>query len=322
MGVRPIIQKDEEINMEMTYESFVETLRTNLLEATGYDENMICYKRKEEYPPTPGDRLLLKRKQSEEITEICALYVEDLYEEYQKGWSMEDIVQEVLNRLDAIAKSECFQRSANLEDYEKIKDDLFVRLLNIEKNQMELQECIYRTIGDIALVLYARMGELNGSSASVKIKRHMLEKWNQDPQQVFEEALLNTYFISPPRIYCWEKLIFDPDYTGENFMNLLCDYKIKKDVLGNCLSTTIRTNGAVAIFLPGVAERIGQLMGCGFYMVFTSIHEVMIHSEKTAVPEDLKHVLEDTVRETTPPEDFLTYQVYHYDLETGAFSFF
>ena len=235
---------------------------------------------------------------------------------------MEDIVQEVLNRLDAIAKSECFQRSANLEDYEKIKDDLFVRLLNIEKNQMELQECIYRTIGDIALVLYARMGELNGSSASVKIKRHMLEKWNQDPQQVFEEALLNTYFISPPRIYCWEKLIFDPDYTGENFMNLLCDYKIKKDVLGNCLSTTIRTNGAVAIFLPGVAERIGQLMGCGFYMVFTSIHEVMIHSEKTAVPEDLKHVLEDTVRETTPPEDFLTYQVYHYDLETGAFSFF
>lgn len=308
--------------MEMTYESFVETLRTNLLEATGYDENMICYKRKEEYPPTPGDRLLLKRKQSEEIMEICALYVEDLYEEYQKGWSMEDIVQEVLNRLDAIAKSECFQRSANLEDYEKIKDDLFVRLLNIEKNQMELQECIYRMIGDIALVLYARMGELNGSSASVKIKRHMLEKWNQDPQQVFEEALLNTYFISPPRIYCWEKLIFDPDYTGENFMNLLCDYKIKKDVLGNCLSTTIRTNGAVAIFLPGVAERIGQLMGCGFYMVFTSIHEVMIHSEKTAVPEDLKHVLEDTVRETTPPEDFLTYQVYHYDLETGAFSFF
>lgn len=308
--------------MEMTYESFVETLRTNLLEATGYDENMICYKRKEEYPPTPGDRLLLKRKQSEEIMEICALYVEDLYEEYQKGWSMEDIVQEVLNRLDAIAKSECFQRSANLEDYEKIKDDLFVRLLNIEKNQMELQECIYRTIGDIALVLYARMGELNGSSASVKIKRHMLEKWNQDPQQVFEEALLNTYFISPPRIYCWEKLIFDLDYTGENFMNLLCDYKIKKDVLGNCLSTTIRTNGAVAIFLPGVAERIGQLMGCGFYMVFTSIHEVMIHSEKTAVPEDLKHVLEDTVRETTPPEDFLTYQVYHYDLETGAFSFF
>ena len=31
--------------MEMTYESFVETLRTNLLEATGYDENLLQEKR-------------------------------------------------------------------------------------------------------------------------------------------------------------------------------------------------------------------------------------------------------------------------------------
>ncbi len=307
--------------MEMAYESFVETLRKNLLEETDYEDDMICYKREEEYPITSGDRLLLKKQQSNGIMEVCALYVEDLYKEYQNGWGMGQIIQEILNRLDAISKSECFQRSKNLDDYEKMKDELFIRLLNIEENQEELQECIYRTIGDIALVLYARMGELNGSSASIKIKRHMLDKWKKDSQEIFDEALINTYFISPPRIYCWEKLIFDPEYEGENFMDLMCDYQIKKDALGNCLSTTLRTNGAVAVFLPGVAQRIGQLMGCGFYMVFTSIHEVMIHSERNADPEELKQILEDTVRETTPPEDFLTYQIYHYDVDSGAFSF-
>ena len=307
--------------MEMAYESFVETLRKNLLEETDYEDDMICYKREEEYPITSGDRLLLKKQQSNGIMEVCALYVEDLYKEYQNGWGMGQIIQEILNRLDAISKSECFQRSKNLDDYEKMKDELFIRLLNIEENQEELQECIYRTIGDIALVLYARMGELNGSSASIKIKRHMLDKWKKDSQEIFDEALINTYFISPPRIYCWEKLIFDPEYEGENFMDLMCDYQIKKDALGNCLSTTLRTNGAVAVFLPGVAQRIGQLMGCGFYMVFTSIHEVMIHSERNADPEELKQILEDTVRETTPQEDFLTYQIYHYDVDSGAFSF-
>ena len=307
--------------MEMAYESFVETLRKNLLEETDYEDDMICYKREEEYPITSGDRLLLKKQQSNGIMEVCALYVEDLYKEYQNGWGMGQIIQEILNRLDAISKSECFQRSKNLDDYEKMKDELFIRLLNIEENQEELQECIYRTIGDIALVLYARMGELNGSSASIKIKRHMLDKWKKDSQEIFDEALINTYFISPPRIYCWEKLIFDPEYEGENFMDLMCDYQIKKDALGNCLSTTLRTNGAVAVFLPGVAQRIGQLMGCGFYMVFTSIHEVTIHSERNADPEELKQILEDTVRETTPPEDFLTYQIYHYDVDSGAFSF-
>ena len=307
--------------MEMTYESFVETLRSELLEATGYDEEMICYKQETEYPPTSGDRLLLKRQRNEEIMEVCALYVQDLFREYQNGWSMEAIVREIVERLDAIARSECFQRSRNLEDYDKIKEDLFIRLLNIEKNQVELEDCIYRTIGDIALVLYARMGELNGSSASIKIKRHMLEKWEQEPKQVFEEALLNTYFISPPRIYCWEKLICNMDYEGENFMNLLFDEPLKKSAIGNCLSTATRTNGAVAVFLPGVAQRLSDLLDGGFYMVFTSIHEVMIHSEKTADPKDLKRVLADTVRDTTPDEDFLTYYVYHYNRETGRFTY-
>lgn len=47
----------------------------------------------------------------------------------------------------------------------------------------------------------------------------------------------------------------------------------------------------------------------------------MIHSERNANPKELKQVLEDTVRETTPPEDFLTYQIYHYDPESESFSF-
>ena len=76
---------------------------------------------------------------------------------------------------------------------------------------------------------------------------------------MFNEALLNTYFISPPRIYCWEKLLYNLDYEGENFMNLLFDMSLKKDAIGNCLSTSVRTNGAVAVFLPGVAQRLGKL---------------------------------------------------------------
>lgn len=307
--------------MEKSYENFVETLRQELLEVTDYEENMISFKRGDEYPQTSGDRLLLKLQYREGAHEVCALYVRELYEEYQKGWRIESIVQEVLRRLDAILKSECFQKTRNLEDYDKIKSDLFIRLLNVEKNKKDLQEAVYRTVGDIALVLYARMGELDGCSTSIKIKRNFLKKWGKDARTVFENALLNTYFISPPRIYCWEKLLCDSDYEGENFMNLLSDFEIGKDEVGNCLSTTIRSNGAVAIFLPGVADRIGSLMNGGFYMVFTSIHEVMIHCDKSADPEDLKKVLEETVKDSTPEKDFLTYYIYHYDPSTGEFTY-
>ena len=99
---------------------------------------------------------------------------------------------------------------------------------------------------------------------SMKIKRHMIKNWNREEDEIFKEALLNTYFISPPRIYCWEKMIFDPRYDGENFMNILADYPIRKDAIGNCLSTVRRTNGAVAVFLPGVAERLANLFQGSF----------------------------------------------------------
>ena len=308
--------------MEKSYENFVEVLRQSLLEETSYEEEMICYKKAEEYPPTSGDRLLLKNRQKEGVYEVCALYVRDLYDEFQNGWSMENIIEEILKRLDTISRSECFEKSKNLEDYEKVKEDLFIRLLNVVKHRDELQNAIFRTVGDIALVLYARMGELDGCSTSIKIKQHMLQKWEKDEQTVFNDALLNTYFISPPRIYCWEKLIYNMSYEGENFMNLLFYLPLKKDTFGNCLSTSTRTNGAVAVFLPGVAQRLGYLLGGGFYMVFTSVHEVMIHSEENTDPRKLKEVLAETIEETTPEEDFLTYYVYHYDPETGQFSFY
>ena len=60
------------------------------------------------------------------------------------------------------------------------------------------------------------------------------------------------------------------------------------------------------VFLPGVAKRLADLMNADFYLVFTSIHEVMIHNVNISYPEDLEIVLRDTIQEATPEEDFLT----------------
>lgn len=306
--------------MDNRYESFVETFRQKLIDATGYGEDRIFYKSKEEYPPTAGDRLFVKQFESNGVTEVCALYVGDLYEEYRRGLGMDVIVKDVVKRLQGISRTDIIEKAKMISDYNKIKNYLFIRLINKNKYEADLTDSVYRTIGDIAMVLYVRMGEIEGYTSSMKVKQHMLEKWDMDRDEVFEAALLNTYFIFPPRIYCWEKMLFDTHYEGENFMNLLSDYPIRRGAVGNCLSTVKRTNGAVAVFLPGVASRLADLMQGNLYLVFTSIHEVMIHNEATVDPEDLRHVLIDTIKETTPEEDVLTFHIYHYDRETGIFS--
>ena len=306
--------------MSKLYMEFVEELRSGLLEATGYAENRIYFKKKEEFPPTSGDRLILKYYENEKMSEVCALHIRDLYELYQSGRSVEELVGTIMRRMEGMSDNRLIQRANDLEDYGKMKGELFIRLLNADRNKADLETAVYRRLGDIALVLYARMGEVSGCMASMKIREPLLERWGKDRDEVFDEALVNTYFLSPPRIYQWEKMLFSESYEGDNFMNLLSDYPLRKGVMGNCLSTTKRTNGAAAIFLPGVAERIAALLEDSFYMVFTSIHEVMIHCASCVDPEDLRAVLADTVRETTPPEDFLTLNIYRYDRESGTFA--
>lgn len=175
-------------------------------------------------------------------------------------------------------------------------------------------------IGEIALVLYMQVGKAENRIASMKIRRENLNEWGLSAETVFDTALLNTYFISPPRIYLWEEMLSNPDYSGECFMDLNNDFQIDNYEVRNCLSTVRKTNGGVAIFLPGVAQRLAHLLNGDFYVVFTSIHEAMIHSvDSLYPPEDLERILKETIMEATPEENFLTDKIYKYSRKTGTF---
>ena len=94
-------------------------------------------------------------------------------------------------------------------------------------------------------------------------------------------------------------------------MDMNYEENIVERIAGSCLSTSIRTNGAVAVFLPDVAQRIADLMDDDFYIVFTSVHEAMIHPKRMSCPEDLERILKETLKEATPDEDFLTDEIYY-----------
>ena len=147
-----------------------------------------------------------------------------------------------------------------------------------------------------------------------------MEKWGQDEEYVFEEALKNTRVLAPPRVYRWEQLIFDENYQGDDFMAENTGLYLSKGAVGNCISTLARTNGAVAIFFPGVAEYISEYMGQDLYLVFTSIHEVMVHNAENVRPEELKDVLRETIKEATPESDYLTSSIYYYSRRRKEFS--
>ena len=308
----------------MNYEMFVEELKNKISAAINVPiENMEFVKDGNKYAPT-GDRLLIKLAKHEDAWEMCGVHVKELFEELSKGTSFNSIVNSSVEDIKQIQEQSPYKETKKIWDYETAKDSLFIRLLNYDDNSEELKDAIYKRIGDITQVLYMKVSERDGNVMSTKILKSIVRKWqaNSDllsEDYIFEEALKNTYLMSPPRIYRWEQMIFDPGYEGEEFMSPGTESAISKDFIGNCLSIPEKTNGAVAIFYPGVAERFADVLDSDLYLVFTSIHEVMVHGTNGVNAGDLSTILQDTLKEATPKRASLTKKIYKYEKDTHKF---
>lgn len=300
--------------MDKNYELFIEQLTNGIHNITDIPLENIKFTNKE------GDRLNITFAEHDDAYEVCSVHVDELYTAYQDGAKLNAIINYISNDVLHAKNNNIYDKTKTLIDYDTAKSRLFVRLLNCDRNSDILKNVVHKTLGDIALTVYAILDDNRKDLISTKVLKTMVEKWGKNEDDIFNEAIENTYHATPPRIYKWEGVLCDESYAGESFMNDedICD--LDKSFSGNILSTTRKTNGAVAVFLPGVAERIAELLDSDFYMVFTSIHEVMIHSTGSGVdPKDLKLVLRDTLREVTTSIDYLTEKIYKYNRKTHKF---
>lgn len=282
--------------MDKNYELFIGQLTNTIYETTDIPLENIKFVKKD-----GGDLLNIIFAEHDDAYEVCSVHVEELYVAYQNGIRLNTIVDYICSDVLHAKSIYVYDKTKELMDYDTAKSRLFVRLINYDRNADILRDVVHKTLGDIVFTVYAIVDENEFGIVSTKVLKSMVKKWDKNEDDIFNEAIKNTYYLTPPRIYKWEGVLCDESYAGESFMNDedICD--LDKSFSGNILSTTRKTNGAVAVFLPGVAERIAELLDSDFYMVFTSIHEVMIHSTGSGVdPKDLKLVLQDTLRKVTP----------------------
>lgn len=295
--------------MGKSYEVLKKELRQELMEQLNCSEEQVYYM-ENKTEASKGERLIVEVSKSGHGKAVLGIWVHEIYEEYRKTEDLDAIVEWAVREINRVKAADYTGQIADMGDYDKVKDRLFVRLLNLENNREELQHFVYRTVGDIAMALYFRLAENEKGVTSMKVAGNFLEKWNLDADDVMDAALENTARIDPPRIYRLEKMIFDLGYEGEEINE---DADLDKGILGNCMSTSDKTNGAVSVFLPGVAKRLGELLDSDFYMAFTSVHEVMIHDIKSVQWKELENIVSATIQGSTPAEDYLTSRIYRYD---------
>jgi len=247
------------------YEEFVKELKERLMVRLQLPEEKIYLCRKGEKYAETGDRLVIECVESEKEVGALGIYIKELYEEDPREETISNAVNNIVREIQQVQETGFLMSAQKLRTFEDAKPQIILRAINFNRNERDLKDAIYKKIGDIALAVYFRIGETKGGVISTKLRKSQIEKWNKNEEEVFQLAMENTSEMSEPRIYCWWKMISNLGNDGEGFMNRSdITAELNKGPLGNCMSTREKTNGATALFLPGVAERLAELLDGDF----------------------------------------------------------
>ncbi len=263
-----------------------------------------------------GDYIILYQYKDKR-EQICRFDCEQLYREYEKG-SWEAVWEQIISSLDS---SRQFMELEIMDlidknEYNLLKDKLFIRPLNFSDHRYELKNHIYRRVGDMVLVLYFLASDKNDGKrhdvVSVKVHKTSMQAWGIDEEEVWENAMGNTYVMAPPRMYLKAMDLANPPYHRGAFMALNSDITSLSPLAVPTVTTTSQINGAIAMFYPGVMKRIAELFGDDYYIAFTGTSEARLHKKGTIHPRNILMRIKQ-MNKTFDPSEILSNKVYLYE---------
>lgn len=174
-----------------------------------------------------------------------------------------------------------------MNDYPSIRERLILRPFHYLDCWRELRSYVYERQGDLALVLSVVICEKEGELRTTRVPRSVFEGWKLKKAGVWEEVMRNTCILAPPRLY------------GSLDEPL-------------ALTTEKRGGGAVAVFYPGMKEKLSRLLGGNYFVVFGSVHEAFIYREKDTDPAKMLKSLKRT-NQSLGPGELLSRKVFYYN---------
>ena len=201
-------------------------------------------------------------------------------------------------------------------DYGKAKEHLFIRVSNADKNQETLSNVPHTRVEDLAITYHISLGfEKNGISSAI-VDNEMMRAFGVSKDELHQDAIENSPKLLPVKVEpLWRVMknmveeLQAADVTEED-NDLLQDEAIPFTIVTN----EQKINGASAIFYPGVMDQIGRLLTGNYFILPSSIHEMLILPDNGMITSsELKSWVVEANCCTVLPEEKLADEVYHYD---------
>ena len=179
----------------MEYREFVEELMAEVKEETGLKTEF-----HESDEKMPQDSIWVYMSEDNGSSNIVRLFTAESYNQWiQRKTTFSALIRDIKKSVKNFDDMCVPDKLKKLKDYEQVKENLFIRLINFEKNKTELEKAFYKRNGDIALTLYMKIFDEDGMLTSLKVPLQCVERWDLENEDVFMAALKNTASMMPPK---------------------------------------------------------------------------------------------------------------------------
>ena len=247
------------------------------------------------------------------------VYMESFYNEVRSGEPMDKIMRNIAEVIQDALDGPALDQSIRIEEFESVKDYLSVMVVNTAENRKLLEQVPHKEVADLSLICYADLPVDQGDySATFKITEQILKKWNVDQEEVFQIASENITPANTPVLQNLEEVtrqILIGGAPPENLLKKEIDFS-NQEAMMLVLTNEKKNFGAAMMFEPQVMEKLSQSFPEGFYILPSSLHEVLILPDRGGIsPKELGAMVREVNQSQVEKMEQLSDRVYRYDKE-------
>ena len=221
------------------------------------------------------------------------IYLEQFFLEFQNDdCSVEELASKIIKMYREIKRLEF--NADNLMDINYVKNNITMRMINIEMNKELLMDVPYYEYLDLVVCLCIKV-ELEEGTGVILVRNKHLLLWNITKEELFQYAKANTERFYPAKILSLDNMIY-------------------------VLSNKNMEFGASVILYADTLDEIKKQIGCErFYLFPSSIHEWIIYLPNREVDaesvEYFRNMVSEINKSALSEEEVLSNNVYFCDGE-------
>ena len=248
-------------------------------------------------------------------TALCpTIYLEQFYDAYQSGADICTLLTQIADlRLRNDVKNNF--DIEQITDFAKVKEHIFPRLVKKDWNEDLLKDRPYAMAADLAVTYHIQLDRY----VSTAVTSSLMGTWGVNTQELHQIALDNMLAQTPSTFRPMSKTL-ERMFMGETAGGGEEDIQLlnPEDEALYVLSNKLGCFGAAALLDKSIMKAILDKFGEDFYILPSSVHEVLIVTAAPDLDVDLLADMVKSVNESeVSPEERLSDRVYRYTVKRG-----